>query len=322
MDFSLIVLGRPLRWDAIGPHDPVVHGPALRLQFGSVTLVPDERVVLKDGRPLVLTPKAFDLLAYMATNPGRLLTKDELMRAIWPDAVVEESNLAYTVFARMARGETLRLRGAPFVEAAVATGENLDNVHEFTPLIANDAADIYNVGQGAAGITGAMQVADLAYAFDRQTMGIDATWRPRVWNSTIGLGFERDDIDQSIRISYALGMLDPIFWVAASYLATGIFLAPIISGREPRGQAGLTIALLVAVAVVVFGSMIGEYASVKGALDNSWFWLGHQGWEYLDLGRLWQILLVIGLTFWLVILARGQPALSSAFWTLRRLPAS
>ena len=101
-----------------------------------------------------------------------------------------------------------------------------------------------------------------------------------------------------------------IFWVAASYLATGIFLAPIISGREPRGQAGLTIALLVAVAVVVFGSMIGEYASVKGALDDSWFWLGHQGWEYLDLGRLWQILLVIGLTFWLVILARGlRPAL-------------
>ncbi|HET9234501.1 MAG TPA: cbb3-type cytochrome c oxidase subunit I, partial [Candidatus Eisenbacteria bacterium] len=101
-----------------------------------------------------------------------------------------------------------------------------------------------------------------------------------------------------------------IFWVAASYLATGIFLAPIISGREPRGQAPLTLALLAAVALVVFGSMAGEYASVKGALDSSWFWMGHQGWEYLDLGRFWQILLVIGLTFWLVILARGlRPAL-------------
>jgi nitric oxide reductase subunit B len=101
-----------------------------------------------------------------------------------------------------------------------------------------------------------------------------------------------------------------IFWVAASYLATGIFLAPLISGREPRGQSGLIIALLAAVAVVVFGSMIGEYASVEGHLPKSWFWMGHQGWEYLDLGRFWQILLVIGLFFWVIILGRGlRPAL-------------
>jgi L-alanine-DL-glutamate epimerase-like enolase superfamily enzyme len=53
------------------------------------------------------------------------------------------------------------------VKAAVATGENLDLLQEFTPLIANDAADVYNVGQGAGGITGVLQVADLAYAFDR-----------------------------------------------------------------------------------------------------------------------------------------------------------
>jgi nitric oxide reductase subunit B len=69
----------------------------------------------------------------------------------------------------------------------------------------------------------------------------------------------------------------------------------------------LTILLLAAVTLVVFGSMAGEYASVKGWLDGSesWFWIGHQGWEYLDLGRLWQILLVIGLFLWVAILARG-----------------
>lgn len=99
-----------------------------------------------------------------------------------------------------------------------------------------------------------------------------------------------------------------IFWVSASYLATGIFLVPLIAGREPRGQAGLAIFLLVAVAIVVFGSMAGEYASVQGWIgktNSSWFWLGHQGWEYLDLGRIWQILLIVGLFVWVFILWRG-----------------
>jgi nitric oxide reductase subunit B len=97
-----------------------------------------------------------------------------------------------------------------------------------------------------------------------------------------------------------------IFWVSASYLATGIFLVPLIAGRERRGQAGLTVLLLMAVAIVVFGSLIGEYAGVAGWLKSpAWYWIGHQGWEYLDLGRLWQILLIVGLFLWVIILARG-----------------
>jgi nitric oxide reductase subunit B len=96
-----------------------------------------------------------------------------------------------------------------------------------------------------------------------------------------------------------------IFWVATSYLATGIFLAPLISGHEPRGQAPLSVMLLSALAIVVFGSMAGEYASIKGWLHAGWFWFGDQGWEYLDLGRLWQILLVVGLLLWVGILWRG-----------------
>jgi nitric oxide reductase subunit B len=97
-----------------------------------------------------------------------------------------------------------------------------------------------------------------------------------------------------------------IFWVSASYLATGIFIVPLITGRERRGQGALTILLLIAVAIVVFGSLIGEYAGARGWVgEGLWFWLGHQGWEYLDLGRLWQILLVIGLFLWVFILGRG-----------------
>jgi nitric oxide reductase subunit B len=97
-----------------------------------------------------------------------------------------------------------------------------------------------------------------------------------------------------------------IFWVSASFLATGIFITPLIAGREPRGQAPLTIILLLAVAIVVFGSLIGEYAGISGWLGSqTWFWIGSQGWEYIDLGRLWQILLIVGLFLWVFILWRG-----------------
>jgi nitric oxide reductase subunit B len=97
-----------------------------------------------------------------------------------------------------------------------------------------------------------------------------------------------------------------IFWTATAFLAAGIFLAPMIAGREPRGQHWLAFALLGALAVVVFGSMIGEFLGIHGYMGNLWAWFGNQGWEYLDLGRFWQILLSIGLFFWVVILFRGM----------------
>ncbi len=98
-----------------------------------------------------------------------------------------------------------------------------------------------------------------------------------------------------------------LFFVSASYLAMGIFLAPMIAGQEPRHQKKLAIALFAALVVVVGGSLAGEAASILDLMDmrGSWFWIGNQGWEYLDLGRLWQFLLTAGLVFWVVILLRG-----------------
>jgi nitric oxide reductase subunit B len=96
-----------------------------------------------------------------------------------------------------------------------------------------------------------------------------------------------------------------IFWVATSFLAAGIFLVPMITGREPRGQHWLSYSLLGALALVVFGSLGGEYAGIHGWIQQGWSWLGNQGFEYLDLGRLWQMLLTAGLFFWVVILFRG-----------------
>lgn len=76
-----------------------------------------------------------------------------------------------------------------------------------------------------------------------------------------------------------------------------------IAGREPRGQKLLAYSLLGALAVVVVGSLLGEFGGIQDLIRNSWF--GDQGFEYLDLGRVWQILLTIGLLFWVVILYRG-----------------
>jgi nitric oxide reductase subunit B len=97
-----------------------------------------------------------------------------------------------------------------------------------------------------------------------------------------------------------------IFWTATSFLAAGIFLAPMIAGREPRGQKWLAFGLLGALAVVVFGSLIGEFAGIHGWMGGLWSWFGNQGYEYLDLGRFWQILLSVGLFFWVVMLFRAM----------------
>lgn len=96
-----------------------------------------------------------------------------------------------------------------------------------------------------------------------------------------------------------------IFWTATSFLATGLFLAPIISGREPRRQSWLAYGLLGALAVVVFGSLIGEGLDIHGWLTPALHAFGMQGWEYLDLGRVWQFLLTAGLFFWAFLLFRG-----------------
>jgi nitric oxide reductase subunit B len=101
-----------------------------------------------------------------------------------------------------------------------------------------------------------------------------------------------------------------IFWIATAWMAMGMFLTPMISGSEPKHQKLLINALFVALVALVGGSLAGEYLGVRGDFGDNWFLFGHQGWEYLDLGRFWQIILVVGLTLWLVIMYRGiKPAL-------------
>ncbi len=103
-----------------------------------------------------------------------------------------------------------------------------------------------------------------------------------------------------------------IFWIATSWVAGGLFLAPLVGGAEPKGQRLGVLVLLGVLSVVVFGSLAGEALGINNKLGTLWFWLGHQGWEYLDLGRFWQLLLAVGLVFWLFLMFRAlQPAMKS-----------
>jgi nitric oxide reductase subunit B len=101
-----------------------------------------------------------------------------------------------------------------------------------------------------------------------------------------------------------------IFWIATAYVAGALVLASSLGETEPKRQVRGIHALFWALVMVAAGSLLGEILGINQLLGHLWFWFGHQGWEYLDLGRAWQILLAVGLVLWVVLLYR---ALAPAF---------
>jgi nitric oxide reductase subunit B len=102
-----------------------------------------------------------------------------------------------------------------------------------------------------------------------------------------------------------------VLWIATAWLATGLYIAPAISGHEPKYQKLGVDLLFYALLFIVVGSTATGWA---GTLQNPGtdysFWIGNQGLEYTSMGRIWQILLFIGLLFWAFLLGRGLlPAL-------------
>ncbi len=97
-----------------------------------------------------------------------------------------------------------------------------------------------------------------------------------------------------------------LFWIATAWLATGLCFAPIIAGREPRLQRLGTDVLFWALVLVVLGSMVGQGLAIHQQLSpQANFLWGHQGFEYLDLGRLWQLMLFVGLLLWMLLMVRA-----------------
>jgi nitric oxide reductase subunit B len=102
-----------------------------------------------------------------------------------------------------------------------------------------------------------------------------------------------------------------VLWIATAWLGTGLYIAPAISGHEPKFQRFGVNFLFACLLVIVVGAFTGQWFAVmqKLGLANN-FWFGHQGWEYVDIGRFWQAFLFIGLMLWLVLMGRALwPAL-------------
>jgi len=97
-----------------------------------------------------------------------------------------------------------------------------------------------------------------------------------------------------------------VLWIATAWLATGLYIGPAISGYEPRYQRAGVNFLWVSLIIIVVGSFAGQWLAVMQKLGLEYnFWFGHQGWEYADMGRFWQVYLFIGLLLWLLLVGRA-----------------
>ena len=97
-----------------------------------------------------------------------------------------------------------------------------------------------------------------------------------------------------------------VLWIATAWLGAGLYLAPMIAGFEPRWQRLGADALWAALVVAVLGSLSGEWLALTGRMTDPAlvYWFGHQGYEFLDMGRFWQALIFVGLLFWLALMMR------------------
>jgi nitric oxide reductase subunit B len=107
-----------------------------------------------------------------------------------------------------------------------------------------------------------------------------------------------------------------VLWIAVAWLGTGLYIAPALSGHEPKFQRFGVNFLFVSLLLIVVGSFAGQWLAVMQKLGLEYnFWFGHQGWEYADMGRFWQWYLFVGLLLWVTLVGR-------ALWPILRGPAS
>ncbi|PWF46045.1 nitric-oxide reductase large subunit [Massilia glaciei] len=107
-----------------------------------------------------------------------------------------------------------------------------------------------------------------------------------------------------------------VLWIATAWLATGLYIAPAISGKEPKYQALGVNVLFYALLFIVAGSTVTGWLGTLQHLGTDFsFWIGNQGLEFTSMGRVWQILLFVGLLIWVLLLGRG-------LWPALRTPSS
>lgn len=158
-------------------------------EFGPFVLDVGERLLLRDGAPVSLAPKAFDTLVVLVQNGGRLLSKDELMKAVWPDVEVEEGNLTLNVsLIRKALSdnpaepqyvETVTKWGYRFIAPVRKSGDEEAEAEGPLPAEVTNASDAERTpldGEGAEGAEGTIQSESAAARIEKAGAVSGAGW--------------------------------------------------------------------------------------------------------------------------------------------------
>ena len=112
-----------------------------------------------------------------------------------------------------------------------------------------------------------------------------------------------------ITVTRSWHLMLSLYWISTCWIGSSIFILPIMSKREVKGQLTLVNILFVLLFILVGGSLLGMYLGPKGLLGDWWYMLGHQGWEFADYGRIYQIILMLVFILWGIIVYRGaKPA--------------
>lgn len=96
-----------------------------------------------------------------------------------------------------------------------------------------------------------------------------------------------------------------LLWISACWIGASLFVMPMLSFDQPKSQLRWVNILFAMIVVLVAGGVVGMFIGPKGLAGEKWYWWGHQGWEYLEPGKIWQILLYGIFATWVSILYRG-----------------
>lgn len=125
------------------------------------------------------------------------------------------------------------------------------------------------------------------------------------------LGFFGVDLSESfpITVSRSWHLMLSLYWISTCWIASSIFILPILAKKEVKFQFQLINILFILLVVLVAGSLTGMVLGPMGLLGDWWHALGHQGWEFVDFGQAFQVLLMLIFVLWGIVVFRGiRPA--------------
>lgn len=96
-----------------------------------------------------------------------------------------------------------------------------------------------------------------------------------------------------------------LLWISACWIGASFFMMSLVSPRQKKSQLTLINTIFWLTVLLVAGSFAGLFLGPKGIIGKSWYWFGHQGWEYVEMGKVWQMILAVVFVFWAITLYRG-----------------